>query len=253
MNKRTSIGIKTDDDLNILRDAGKILFDIFEELKCSLKIGITTIELDQVAEGLIKKNQVKPAFKGYRGYPACVCTSINEEVVHGIPKDKAVQSGDILSLDLGIIYKDYYADMAYSVGIGSISEELQRLLIVTEKALMRGIEQVSAGNHLSDISHAVQSYAEDHGFSVVRDFVGHGIGRFLHEEPEIPNFGPPHQGPILKPGMVFCVEPMVNVGDWKTKILDDGWTVVTEDGKASAHFEHMIAVTEKGPKILTVR
>ena len=253
MNKRTSIGIKTDDDLNILRDAGKILFDIFEELKCSLKIGITTIELDQVAEGLIKKNQVKPAFKGYRGYPACVCTSINEEVVHGIPKDKAVQSGDILSLDLGIIYKDYYADMAYSVGIGSISEELQRLLIVTEKALMRGIEQVSAGNHLSDISHAVQSYAEDHGFSVVRDFVGHGIGRFLHEEPEIPNFGPPHQGPILNPGMVFCVEPMVNVGDWKTKILDDGWTVVTEDGKASAHFEHMIAVTEKGPKILTVR
>ncbi len=206
-----------------------------------------------MAEKLIRDNAVLPAFKGYRGFPGCVCTSVNEEVVHGIPGERRLKDGDIVSLDVGIIHKDYYVDTAVTVGIGKITPEIEKLLDVTERSLYQGIEQARPGNHLSDISHAVQVFVEANGFSVVRDFVGHGIGRNLHEDPEIPNFGPAHEGPVLKEGMVLAIEPMVNRGGWQTKVLADGWTVVTQDGRPSAHFEHTIAVTAEYPRILTQR
>jgi len=201
---------------------------------------------------LIADRHVLPAFKGYRGYPCCTCISVNQEVVHGIPGKKIIHDGDIVSVDLGIIYQGYFSDTAVTLAVGEISPELQTLLDVTKEALHRGISQAKVNNHLSDISFAVQSYAESNGFSVVRDFVGHGIGKNLHEEPEIPNYGPPHVGPVLKAGMVLAIEPMVNLGTWQTKILDDGWTVETLDGKPSAHFEHTVAVTAEGPRILTL-
>ena len=211
-----------------------------------------TKDIDLKAEELIRKNKVIAAFKGYRGFPGCACVSVNEVVVHGIPDKRVIKDGDIVSLDLGIIYEGYYSDSAVTVAIGSISSEVQRLLDVTKASLSRGIEQAKVGNRLSDISFAVQSFVEMHGFSVVRDFVGHGIGRALHEEPEIPNYGRAGQGPVLAEGMVFCIEPMVNMGTYHTKVLSDGWTVVTEDGKPSAHFEHSIVITSKGPEILTI-
>jgi len=234
-----------------LRDAGKILAEIVEDLKRSLKEGITTRDVDQAAEKLIRQRGVLPAFKGYRGFPGCVCVSVNEEVVHGVPGNRLLRSGDIVSLDVGIIHKDYYSDTALTVGIGVVRDALKKLLDVTSQSLYKGIEQARAGNHLSDISHAIQTFVEANHFSIVRDFVGHGIGRNLHEDPEIPNFGPAHNGPILKEGMVFAIEPMVNMGTWQTRILDDGWTVVTQDGQPSAHFEHTVAITAKGPEILT--
>ncbi len=234
-----------------MRDAGKILAEIVEDLKRSLKEGITTRDVDQAAEKLIRQRGVLPAFKGYRGFPGCVCVSVNEEVVHGVPGNRLLRSGDIVSLDVGIIHKDYYSDTALTVGIGVVRDALKKLLDVTSQSLYKGIEQARAGNHLSDISHAIQTFVEANHFSIVRDFVGHGIGRNLHEDPEIPNFGPAHNGPILKEGMVFAIEPMVNMGTWQTRILDDGWTVVTQDGQPSAHFEHTVAITAKGPEILT--
>jgi len=212
---------------------------------------MTTQEIDILAEDLMRAAGVQPAFKGYRGYPACVCTSINEEVVHGIPKGRMLLEGDIVSIDVGIIHQGYYSDMAFTAGLGKIFPERKNLLDVTEQSLAQGIAQARTGNHLSDISHAIQSYVESQGFSVVREFVGHGIGKNLHEDPEIPNFGDPHQGPVLKEGMVLAIEPMVNFGAWQTVILDDGWTVITQDGKPSAHFEHTVAITKKGPEILT--
>lgn len=245
------ISIKSDEELAILREAGGILAQIIKALKSSLTIGMTTRAIDAQAEELIAAYKVKPAFKGYRGYPATACVSINEEVVHGIPSERIISDGDIVSVDIGIIHKGYYSDTAFSVGIGNITKQQQKLLNVTQESLMKGIAQARNGNFLSDISHAVQKYVEENGFSVVREFVGHGIGRMLHEDPEIPNFGPPHEGPELRSGMVFCIEPMVNMGGWQTKILNDGWTVVTLDGKLSAHFEHAIAITEDGPLILT--
>jgi methionyl aminopeptidase len=247
----SSITIKTHEELQIMREAGAILASVINEVRCSLKSGMTTLEADKMAEELIKAKNVIPAFKGYRGFPGCVCFSVNEEVVHGIPGDRVLKDGDIASLDVGIIYKDYYSDTATTVGIGDIHPDLQRLMDVTSESLMAGIKQATVGSHLSDISHAIQKYVEAKNFSIVREFVGHGIGKHLHEDPEIPNFGPPHQGPILKEGMVFAIEPMVNVGRSPTKILDDGWTVVTEDGKPSAHFEHTIAIMKDGPEILT--
>lgn len=246
-----SISIKSPGELQTLREAGKILAEIAETLKSSLKSGITTQDVDRSAEKLMKDKGVIPAFKGYRGFPACVCTSINQEVVHGIPGNRVLRDGDILSLDVGIVHKNYYSDTAFTVSIGNVPEQTKRLLKITEESLMKGIEKARVNNHLSDISHAVQAHVESNGFSVVRDFVGHGIGRYLHEEPEIPNFGEAHQGPVLKEGMVFAIEPMVNMGTWKTRVLSDGWTVVTEDGKPSAHFEHTIAITKDGPQILT--
>ena len=251
MKTESSIKIKSSEEIEILRQAGKILASVIRELKSSLKSGIKTKDIDVFAEKLMQKYGVSPAFKGYRGFPACVCVSINEEVVHGIPGERVLKEGDIVSLDVGIIYKNFYSDTAVTVGIGSIEPRLEKLLEVTYAALYKGIEKPLVNNHLSDISHAVQHFVESNNFSVVRDFVGHGIGRSLHEEPEIPNFGPPQEGPLLKEGMVLAIEPMVNMGAWQTKIGSDGWTVTTEDGKPSAHFEHTILVTQNGPEILT--
>ena len=251
MKTTNSISIKTAQEIAILRDAGKILAEISEDLKRSLREGITTREVDQVAEKLIRQRAVVPAFKGYRDFPGCVCISVNEEVVHGVPGNRLLRAGDIVSLDVGIIYKGYYSDTALTVGIGTIRDALKKLLDVTSQSLDRGIEQARAGNHLSDISHAIQTFVEANHFSIVRDFVGHGIGKSLHEDPEIPNFGPAHNGPILKEGMVFAIEPMVNMGTWQTRISGDGWTVVTQDGAPSAHFEHTVAIMAKGPEILT--
>ena len=245
------ISIKTPEELKVMREAGSILASVVDEVKCSLTSGITTREIDQKAEELIRAREVIPAFKGYRGFPGCVCLSVNEEVVHGIPGERILKDGDIVSLDVGIIYKGYYSDMAVTVGIGTVKKELQKLMDVTAASLYAGISQARADNHLSDISHAIQKYVEANQFSVVREFVGHGIGKHLHEDPEIPNFGPPHQGPVLKEGMVLAIEPMVNLGKSPTKILKDGWTVATEDGKPSAHFEHTVAVGRDGSEILT--
>jgi len=251
MKTDSSISIKTPAELKLMREAGAILASVIREVKCSLKSGFTTREVDQKAEELIKAQKVIPAFKGYRGFPGCVCLSINEEVVHGIPGDRVLKEGDIASLDVGIIHKGYYSDTAVTVAIGTIKPELQKLLDITSESLHRGIEQARVNNHLSDISHAIQKYVEADQFSIVREFVGHGIGKHLHEDPEIPNFGPPHQGPVLKEGMVLAIEPMVNLGRAETRILSDGWTVATQDGKSSAHFEHTVAIGKDGPEILT--
>ncbi|MFA5088378.1 MAG: type I methionyl aminopeptidase [Candidatus Omnitrophota bacterium] len=251
MTAHNSIKIKSPKEIELLREAGKRLASIIKELKRSLTNGITTQEINLRAERLMVQHGVKPAFKGYRGFPASVCVSVNQEVVHGIPGKRIIRDGDIVSLDVGIIYKDYFSDTAATVGVGQISPELQRLIAVTEQSLQQGILQARIGSHLSDISFAIQNFVEANNFSVVRDFVGHGIGRALHEEPEIPNFGPPHCGPLLEEGMVLAIEPMVNLGTWKTNVLADGWTVVTADQKSSAHFEHTVAITPRGPEILT--
>lgn len=245
------IHIKSKDEVEYLRKSGKVLASIVSELKSSLRAGIATIEIDKKAEALIKKHKAKPAFKGYRGFPGCICVSLNQEVVHGIPGSRVIRNGDVVSVDIGIVLNDYFSDTAFTAGIGKIPEQLEKLIEVTRKSLYKGIEQAVVGNHLSDISFAVQNFVESNNFSVVRDFVGHGIGKDLHEEPEVPNFGLPHNGPVLKEGMVLAIEPMVNVGTWRTRILEDGWTVVTQDGKPSAHFEHTVAITKTGPQILT--
>lgn len=251
MKTKRSIVIKSLDEIKILREAGWMLAEIMRSLKQTLQPGMTTLDVDAYAERFILKRNVRPAFKGYRGFPGCACVSVNEAVVHGIPGPRVLKEGDIVSVDVGIYHKGFYSDMAFTSAVGKVHPNQQKLMDVTQNALQKGIDKVRAGNRLSDISSTVQQYVESHGFSVVRDFVGHGIGRELHEEPEIPNFGQPGKGPELKPGMVFAIEPMVNVGTWKTKVLDDGWTVVTQDGLASAHFEHTVAVTDNGPEILT--
>jgi methionyl aminopeptidase len=251
MTANNQIKLKTPPEIKILRKAGKILSSIVEDTTRSLKSGMTTRQIDAIAEKLISDHAVLPAFKGYRGFPACCCISVNDEVVHGIPGDKVVHDGDVVSIDIGIIYRDYYSDTAVTVGVGKINPKLQELLDVTRQSLYEGIAQCRVGNHLGDVSNAIQNYIEQRNFSVVRDFVGHGIGKNLHEAPEVPNFGPAHMGPILKEGMVLAIEPMVNIGTWKTRISEDGWTVVTLDGQPSAHFEHSLAITADGPLILT--
>jgi len=251
MKTGSSISIKTQEELQLLREAGKILASIVKELKSSLKANVITKDIDAHAEQLIKKHEVIPAFKGYRGFPCNICISINNEVVHGIPSERRIKEGDVVSIDVGIIHKGYYSDTAFTRGIGSMDPTLQKLILVTQEALYKGILEAKVGNYLSDISHAIQSIVESNSFSIVRDFVGHGIGKNLHEDPEIPNFGDPHQGPVLKQGMVFAIEPMVNAGSWQTSISSDGWTVTTKDGKPSAHFEHTVAVTKDGPEVLT--
>ena len=251
MKQQKPISIKTPEEIEALRRAGKVLASIVKELKCSLKIGMTTQAIDEKAEELIRAYGAQPAFKGYRGFPGSSCVSVNREVVHGVPGQRVLKDGDIVSVDVGIVIDHYFSDTAFTFGLGNVSSDLKKLLSVTEESLYKGIEQAVVGHHLSDISYAIQSYAEANNFTVVRDFVGHGIGRALHEEPEIPNFGQPHQGPLLKEGMVLAIEPMVNMGTWQTKILSDGWTVVTKDGLPSAHFEHTIVVTKSGPEILT--
>lgn len=224
---------------------------IMRKLSEYIKDGITTGDIDRLAEKLIQKEKVNPAFKGYKGFPATICTSVNEEVIHGIPNARKLNNGDIISLDLGINYKGYFSDVAVTLPIGRINQSAENLINVTKEALALGIEQARVNNHLFDISSAIQNYVEKYGFSVVRQFVGHGIGCNLHEEPEIPNFGTPHQGGRLKNGMVFAIEPMVNMGAWECDILDNGWTAVTRDRSLSAHFEHTVAITDNGPQILT--
>ncbi len=252
MKPSVNIKLKTPEEIRVLKEAGQILAEIRAGIRSSLKIGISTKDIDFKAEQLIQKHKVQSAFKGYRGYPACACVSLNQEVVHGIPrKDRLVKNGDLLSIDIGIKHGRFFSDTAFTVGLGQISQRQRQLIDVTRKALAEGIDQAQIGNHLSDISHAIQKRIEEKHFSVVRDFVGHGIGESLHEEPEIPNFGKPHQGPILLEGMVFAIEPMANIGSWQTSVLKDGWTVVTQDGSCSAHFEHTIAITANGPIILT--
>lgn len=235
----------------MIRQSGKILAKIMQKLREFIRAGISTQEIDQLAEELVCKENAIPAFKGYKGFPANICTSINEEIVHGIPGERRLENGDIISLDLGINYKGYFSDAAITLAVGRVEPRIKKLMEVTKTALSEGIKQARVDNHLSDISYAIQSYVEKNGFSVVREFVGHGIGLKLHEEPEIPNFGRPQQGPILREGMVFAIEPMVNMGTWESKILDNGWTAVTKDGLASSHFEHTVAITENGPAILT--
>jgi methionyl aminopeptidase len=204
-----------------------------------------------LAEELLRQEDVAPAFKGYRGFPATVCTSVNEEIVHGIPGERILKQGDIIGLDLGINYEGYFSDVAVTLAVGTINPRKKKLLEVTREALSEGIKEAKEDNYLMNISCAIQNYVERNGFSVVRQFVGHGIGKSLHEEPEVPNFGKPNQGPVLKKGMVLAIEPMVNMGTWESLILDNGWTAVTKDGMPSAHFEHTVAVTENGPEILT--
>jgi methionyl aminopeptidase len=246
------INIKSRREIEHLKKTNAIVAEIFEKVKGMVAPGVTTKELDRVAEEVILTRGAKPAFKGYRGFPATLCISVNNEVVHGIPGPRRLEEGDIVSLDAGVNLNGYYGDAAITLPVGEIDPEAKRLLEVTEKALTIGIGRARAGNRLYDISHAIQTWVEGHGFSVVRDFVGHGIGKGLHEDPQIPNFGAPHQGPRLEWGMVFALEPMVNEGTHEVKILADGWTVVTADGKRSAHFEHTVAITDGEAEILSV-
>ncbi|MBE5108951.1 type I methionyl aminopeptidase [Bacillus thuringiensis] len=242
---------KTPREIEIMREAGRIVALTHQELKQYITPGITTKELDQIAEKTIQKYGATPSFKGYNGFPGSICASVNEELVHGIPGKRKLKEGDIISIDIGAKYNGYHGDSAWTYPVGNISESVQKLLDVTEKSLYLGLEQVKPGERLSNISHAVQTHAEENGFSIVREYVGHGIGQDLHEDPQIPHYGPPNRGPRLKPGMVICVEPMVNQGRRYVKTLSDDWTVVTVDGKWCAHFEHTIALTEAGYEILT--
>ena len=249
------IELKSPDEIDKMTRASKIVAEVLEALRAQVKPGVTTEELDRFAEKFIVERGGVPAFKGYRVrdrvYHHTLCTSINEAVVHGIPSNRTLKDGDIIGLDLGVIVEGYYGDAAITVPVGSISPAIQRLLAVTEEALYKGIAQAVVGQRISDISHAVQKHAEAASFSVVTEFVGHGIGRRLHEEPQIPNYGEPGKGPRLKPGMALAIEPMINMGRPETRCLEDGWTAVTRDGSLSAHFEHTIAVTDTGPRILT--
>ncbi len=237
-----------------MRRAGRIVATTIEGLLEEVRSGLTTADLDRLAEGSIREQGAVPSFMGYRGFPASICASLNNEVVHGIPGDRVLREGDLLSLDVGAIWEGYHGDSAVSVFVGEApSAEAEKLVRVTEESLEAGISQLRPGNRLSDVGHAIQQVVEGVGFNVVREYVGHGIGQQLHEDPPIHNFGPPGRGPELRPGLVVAVEPMVNAGDWKTRVLSDGWTVVTEDGSLSAHFEHTIVVTEQGPEVLTAR
>lgn len=235
-----------------MREAGRKAASVMRHLKNLLAPGISTKELDQAAQEFIAQGGGKPAFLGYRNYPACICVSVNEEVVHGIPHPKRIlQEGDIVGIDLGVICNGYYGDVAATFPVGKISLESQELLSRTRAALFAGIREARVGNRLGDISHAIESSVKEFHYGIVRDFVGHGIGRQLHEEPQVPNYGEPHTGPRLTAGMCLALEPMINLGTEQVSILNDGWTVVTKDGKRSAHFEHTLAITENGPEILT--
>ena len=233
-------------------DNGRILSGVVGQLKDMVKPGVTTYDLDSHAEAAIRAQGGVPAFKGYRGFTGTLCTSINSEVVHGIPsRQRRLQEGDIISIDIGLKKEGLYSDMAVTVPVGHVSPEIIQFLQISEESLWQGISKARKGNRLGDVSHAVQTYVEEHGFSVVRDYVGHGIGRQLHEEPVLPNFGPPNVGPRLESRMVLAIEPMVNMGRYDVKVLKDGWTVVTADGSLSAHFEHSVVVLEDGPQVLT--
>lgn len=246
------ISIKSKHEIELMYSAGKIVAEVHEKLKEVIKPGITTKELDIIAERYILKCGALPAFKGYCGFPASICASINEQVVHGIPGPTVLKEGDIIGIDIGTIYKDYYGDAARTYGVGKISDETQKLIKVTEESFFKGIEYAIAGSRLSEMSEAIQKHVEENGFSVVRDYTGHGIGRRLHEEPEVRNYTTLSRGPRLVSGMTLAVEPMVNQGSHVVKSLRDGWTVVTADGSLSAHYENTILITSSTPEILTL-
>jgi len=247
------IVLKSKNEIAIMHDAGRIAAETLQALKEMVKPGVTTAELDAVAQSIITKRGAKPSFKGYHGFPASICSSLNEQVVHGIPSRKVVlKEGDIISIDIGATYKGYVGDTAATFPVGQVSNKAKRLMQTTQEALMAAIAAAHGGNHLEDISGAVQDYAESRGYSVVRQYVGHGVGRQMHEDPQIPNYRQGKRGPLLKPGMTLAIEPMVNEGAAETLTLKDKWTVVTEDGKLSAHFEHSIVITEGEPEILTL-
>jgi methionyl aminopeptidase len=245
---------KSAEEIDRMRRAGRVVAATIERLHAAVRPGATTAKLDRLAEEAIRSSGAEPSFKGYRGFPGSICASVNEQVVHGIPGSRVLREGDLLSLDVGAIWDGYHADSAVSLFVGEPpTAEAEKLVRVTEESLDAGISQIRPGARLSDISHAVQEVAEGAGFSVVREYVGHGIGRSLHEDPQIPNYGPPSRGPELRPGLVVAVEPMVNLGGWETRVLADQWTVVTADGSLSAHFEHTIALGEDGAEVLTAR
>lgn len=244
--------LKSPPEIEKMREAGKLVRAALEKAQEVLKPGMTTGELDRIVEEFILQHGARPAFKGYQGFPASICASINDEVVHGIPGKRRIEDGDIVGIDVGVIYQGFYGDAAVTLPAGKISAEAQELLNVTEQALYRGIEKAVPGNYLTDISHAIQTFVESKGYSVVRKYVGHGIGREMHEDPQVPNFGKPHQGPLLKEGMTLAIEPMVNVGGYEVFVMPDNWTVKTKDGSLSAHFEHTVALTKDGPQILTL-
>jgi methionyl aminopeptidase len=247
--------LKSKEDLECMRRAGQIVAEVLQRLQDEVKPGVTTLDLDRIAEEMTRKRGAVPAFKGYRVgtrvFPASLCVSINEEVVHGIPASRALKEGDIVGLDFGVAVEGYFGDAAVTVPVGKISREAQHLLDATRGSLWQGIRTINVGSRLGDLSHAIQSYAEGAGLSVVREFVGHGIGRRLHEEPQVPNFGEPGRGRLLREGMVLAIEPMLNLGEPGVMVKDDGWTAVTRDGSLSAHFEHSVAITAEGPVVLT--
>ncbi|HED24910.1 MAG TPA: type I methionyl aminopeptidase [Firmicutes bacterium] len=245
------IKLKSAHEIELMRDAGKIVAEVLQEMGRVIKPGITTGMLDKIAEKCIRSYGAEPAFLGYHNFPASICASVNNEVVHGIPGLRRLKEGDIISIDVGTRLKGYHGDAAATFGVGRISTLAQQLIDVTRTSLHKGIEAIQEGRRLSDISNAVQAYVEENNFSVVRNYVGHGIGQEMHEEPQVPNFGPPGRGPLLQRGMVIAIEPMVNAGTWEVKVLQDQWTVVTADGSLSAHFEHTVALGKNGPEILT--
>ena len=234
-----------------MREAGKIVAEVLQEMGNSVKVGITTAMLNKIAEKIIRSHKAEPAFLGYHNFPASICTSVNNEVVHGIPGLRRLEEGDIISIDVGVRVKGYHGDAAATFAVGSVSREAQNLIDVTRISLQKAVEAMQEGNRLSDVSYAVQRYVESNTLSIVRSYVGHGIGEDMHEEPQVPNFGQPGRGPVLKPGIVLAIEPMVNIGSWEVKVLKDQWTVVTADGSLSAHFEHTVALGDNGPVILT--
>ena len=246
------ITIKSEREILLMKEAGRIVALAHQEVEKHVRPGISTYELDQIVEKVIRENNAVPSFKGYGGFPGSACTSINEQVVHGIPSRRVkLKSGDLISIDIGAYYKGYHGDSAWTYAVGDVSNEIKQLMDVTKNSLFEGLKYAKAGNRLSDISHAVQKYAESFGYSVVRDFVGHGLGKQLHEDPQIPNYGLPGKGPILKAGMTLAIEPMINMGRKEVKVLRDNWTAVTIDRTPSAHYEHSILITEDGYVILT--
>lgn len=245
--------IKSDDEIAIMRRAGRIVAEALENLVAEVRPGVSIKRLDTIVGDELQRRNAIPTFLGYLGYPARVCVSINDEIVHGIPGERVLQEGDIVSIDLGATHQGFVGDSALTVGVGRIGPEEQRLIDVTYRSLWEGIRAARPGARLGQVSHAIQTCAESHGYSVVREYVGHGVGREMHEEPQVPNFGPPDRGPVLRKGMVLALEPMVNMGDWRTKKHDNQWTVSTLDGSLSAHFEHTIAITDGEPEVLTLR
>ena len=247
-----SIIIKSEREIATMRQAGRIVATILKILSKQIKPGMKTKELDIITAREVERLEAKPSFKGYRGFPANLCVSVNDEIVHGIPGERVLNEGDIVSLDFGAIFGGFHVDAAETVGVGKIKPKAKKLMEATKGALEAGINAARPGARLGDVSAAIQDYAESRGYSVVREYTGHGIGRDMHEEPQIPNFGLPGTGPVLKKGMTLALEPMVNLGDWQTRLGDDHWTVLTADGSLSAHFEHTIAITDTEPEVLTI-